>query len=107
LSRPVIAGALLVAAAVLALLTRSCGHPNEPDAAAKYARHQVQQVLSLPDTATFRDERNGCGEVSYLSDSGVKVTRRRFIVLDSGHVLLRTADAPVEFALIWKSRCKS
>ncbi|MCG6540188.1 hypothetical protein MCB86_08875 [Pseudomonas sp. KSR10] len=70
------------------------------------ARHQVQQRLSIPESATFTNERNGCGEVSYLTESGLNVKRRRFIVLDSGQVLLRTADAPVEFALIWDSRCK-
>jgi len=98
--------ASLPAVLLMALAVSSCGSGDSPDEAAMQARRQVQQVLDRPESATFTSEQHGCGEVSYETDSGVSVKRRRFIVLDSGQVLLRTADAPVEFALIWDSRCK-
>ncbi|WP_313087151.1 hypothetical protein [Stutzerimonas nitrititolerans] len=98
--------ASLAAVLVMALTVSSCGNSDNPDEAAMQARRQVQQILDRPESATFSSERRGCGEVSYVTESGVSVKRRRFIVLDSGKVLLRTADAPVEFALIWDSRCQ-
>ena len=105
LPRPALILVMLTVALLVALTVRAGVHSNAPAEATLHARDRVKQALDRPGAVTFANERNGCGEVSYLTESGVNVKHRRFIVLDGGHVLLRTADAPVEFALIWNGRC--
>lgn len=69
------------------------------------ARQAMLARLQHPETAQFRSLSGRCGEVSYRSDNGVDVGFRRFVLLDSQHVMVDLADSRVEFGLVWGSKC--